>query len=80
MAGKRIRVLLTREAYKSCFAKPSAKFLSTILSLEKGDLIEVKGEETFYPLERALRTLREAGFRILQEESDGVEYTVIAER
>ena len=80
MAGKRVRVLLTKEAYKSCFAKPSARFLSTVLSLEKGDVIEVEGDEIFYPLERVRQTLLEAGFRILREESDGVEYTVIAER
>ncbi len=80
MAGRRVRVLLTSEAYKSCFAKPSARFLSTILSLEKGDVIEVKGDEIFYPLERVRRTLQEAGFRILREEYDGVEYTIIAER
>ena len=73
-------MLLTSEAYKSCFAKPSARFLSTILSLEKGDVIEVKGDEIFYPLERVRRTLQEAGFRILREEYDGVEYTIIAER
>ncbi len=80
MAGRRVRVLLTSEAYKSCFAKPSARFLSTILSLEKGDVIEVKGDEIFYPLERVRRTLQEAGFRILREDYDGVEYTIVAER
>lgn len=71
-------VELTEEAYRSCRRKPSAILYAVLLTMKEGDELEVVGEELLYPMDQVVRLLREAGLRVLEAESDGVEYRVRA--
>ena len=53
MAERRIE--LTKEAWKTCTDKPSAKLMVTLEEASPGDLIVIVGEEDFAPSSMVMR-------------------------
>ena len=53
---------LTEEAFKGCRDKPHYKFMVEVAEAEKGDIIEVVGEDVILSLDTVISVLEDEGF------------------
>jgi len=78
MAERRIE--LTKEAWKTCTDKPSAKLMVTLEEASPGDLIVIVGEEDFAPSSMVMRIVSRWPSEIVDFDSDGYTYTLKVRR
>ena len=78
MAERRIE--LTKEAWKTCTDKPSAKLMVTLEEASPGDLIVIVGEEDFAPSSMVMRIVSRWPSEIVDFDSDGYSYTLKVRR
>jgi TusA-related sulfurtransferase len=60
----------TWEGYKGCREKPSVKLVTVIMESQKGDVLEVVGEDEVFPFDMLTETLRDEGFEVEVLERD----------
>jgi len=74
------RIELTKEAWKTCTDKPSAKLMVTLEEASPGDLIVIVGEEDFAPSSMVMRIVSRWPSEIVDFDSDGYSYTLKVRR
>ncbi|MFZ8794237.1 MAG: hypothetical protein ACO2O2_10195 [Acidilobaceae archaeon] len=74
------RIELTKEAWKTCADKPSAKLMVTLEEASPGDLIVIVGEEDFAPSSMVMRIVSRWPSEIVDFDSDGYSYTLKVRR
>ena len=60
----------TWEGYKGCREKPSVKLVSAIMESQRGDVLEVVGEDEVFPFDMLIDTLKDEGFEVEVIERD----------
>jgi hypothetical protein len=74
------RIELTKEAWKTCTDKPSAKLMVALEEASPGDLIVIVGEEDFAPSSMVMRIVSRWPSEIVDFDSDGYSYTLKVRR
>ena len=72
------RILLRAELLQSCRRRPIMILLTELNSAAPGEEVVVEGEDPFYPYRRVREIVETEGFTIVEEEFDGLEYTIRA--
>ncbi|MEB3760105.1 MAG: hypothetical protein GSR72_03970 [Desulfurococcales archaeon] len=78
--GKGYRVELTATAASTCTENPRVRLSNILLSMKSGDVVEIVGEETYYPYNKLVSILKGSGLVMRSESYDGLTYTVVAEK
>lgn len=71
---------LTLESAKSCRTKPVAKLALALSIMKNGDVLEVEGDEAYYPYRQVRDILVLSGLTIEREDYDGLTYRIIASK
>jgi hypothetical protein len=74
LAEKRIE--LTKEAWKTCTDKPSARLMVTLEEALSGDVIVIVGEEDFAPSSMVMKLVSKWPTEIIDFDSDGYSYVL----
>lgn len=69
---------LTVESAKSCREKPIALLSVILLKAAPGDIVELEGEDLYYPYRHVKEALQISGMEILEEDYDGFTYRIKA--
>ncbi|MEM1938899.1 MAG: hypothetical protein QXI24_03780 [Acidilobaceae archaeon] len=78
MAEKRVE--LTKEAWKSCTDKPSARLMMTLEEASSGDVIVIIGEEDFAPSAMVYKIIGRWDTEVLDFDSDGYNYKITVKK
>jgi hypothetical protein len=70
------KVELTKEAWKTCTDKPSARLMVTLEEASSGDVIVVVGEEDFAPSSMVMKLISRWPTEIIDFDSDGYSYVL----
>jgi len=70
------RIELTKEAWKTCTDKPSAKLMVTLEEASPGDIIVIVGEEDFAPSPMVMKIVSRWSTEIIDFNSDGYNYVL----
>ena len=71
---------LTIEESKSCRTKPAARLALALLTMKSGDVLEIEGEDLYYPYRNVKSILIASRLEIVNDEYDGVTYRIIARK
>ncbi|MEM0365954.1 MAG: hypothetical protein QXO93_03615 [Acidilobaceae archaeon] len=78
MAEKRVE--LTKEAWKTCTDKPSARLMMTLEEASSGDVIVIIGEEDFAPSAMVYKIIGRWDTEVLDFDSDGYNYKITVKK
>jgi hypothetical protein len=70
------KVELTKEAWKTCTDKPSARLMVTLEEASSGDVIVVVGEEDFAPSSMVMKLISRWPTEIVDFDGDGYSYVL----
>jgi len=70
------KVELTKEAWRTCTDKPSARLMVTLEEASSGDVIVVVGEEDFAPSSMVMKLISRWPTEIVDFDSDGYSYVL----
>jgi hypothetical protein len=70
------KVELTKEAWKTCTDKPSARLMVTLEEASSGDVIVVVGEEDFAPSSMVMKLVSRWPTEIVDFDGDGYSYVL----
>ncbi len=70
------RIELTKEAWKTCTDKPSAKLMMTLEEASPGDVIVVVGEEDFAPSSMVMKLVSRWPIEVIDFDSDGYNFVL----
>ncbi len=74
------RVELTKEAWKTCTDKPSARLMMTLEEASSGDVIVIIGEEDFAPSAMVYKIIGRWDTEVLDFDSDGYNYKITVKK
>ncbi|MFZ8790194.1 MAG: hypothetical protein ACO2OZ_11150 [Acidilobaceae archaeon] len=74
MAEKKVE--LTKEAWRTCTDKPSARLMVTLEEASSGNVIVVVGEEDFAPSSMVMKLISRWPTEIIDFDSDGYSYVL----
>lgn len=74
MAEKKVE--LTKEAWRTCTDKPSARLMVTLEEASSGNVIVVVGEEDFAPSSMVMKLISRWPTEIVDFDSDGYSYVL----
>jgi len=70
------KVELTKEAWRTCTDKPSARLMVTLEEASSGNVIVVVGEEDFAPSSMVMKLISRWPTEIIDFDSDGYSYVL----
>jgi len=70
------KVELTKEAWRTCTDKPSARLMVTLEEASSGNVIVVVGEEDFAPSSMVMKLISRWPTEIVDFDSDGYSYVL----
>ena len=72
------RIVLRQSAFSACGPRPSSLLSLALRTARSGDELVIEGEDVTYPFVKVKEMLEAEGFSIVEENFDGIEYTVRA--